>query len=172
VPERTGLAVRQVMIPPRLVLAGIVVVAILLRWSLFSIESGDYRAFVDPWYRHLAENGGFAALGDTFSNYNTPYLVLLAAATYLPIPELVAIKSRLALGLPTHKAGPADRSLGVSRPDQQRLRDTWWRHRWGRWRCRSTRSGLGTRPGLRSRRRRTRRNAWRRARRVQPDRWL
>ena len=92
-PERTGLAVRQVMIPPRLVFAGIVVVAILLRWSLFSIESGDYRAFVDPWYRHLAENGGFAALGDTFSNYNTPYLVLLAAATYLPIPELVAIKS-------------------------------------------------------------------------------
>jgi Gpi18-like mannosyltransferase len=93
VAQRTGLAVRRVLTPPRLVLAGVVVAALVLRWSLFSIESGDYRAFVDPWYRHLAENGGFAALGDTFSNYNTPYLVLLAAATYLPVPELVAIKS-------------------------------------------------------------------------------
>jgi Gpi18-like mannosyltransferase len=93
VSERTGLAIQRVLTPPRLVLAGIVVAALLLRWSLFAVESGDYRAFVDPWYRHLAENGGFAALGDTFSNYNTPYLVLLAAATYLPVPELVAIKS-------------------------------------------------------------------------------
>jgi Gpi18-like mannosyltransferase len=93
VAERTGLAVRRVLTPPRLVLAGIVVAALLLRWSLFSVESGDYRAFVDPWYRHLADNGGFAALDDTFSNYNTPYLVLLAAATYLPVPELVAIKA-------------------------------------------------------------------------------
>jgi hypothetical protein len=82
-PERTGISVRRVLNPPRLVLAGVVVAALVLRWSLFSIESGDYRAFVDPWYRHLAEGGGFAALGDTFSNYNTPYLVLLAAATYL-----------------------------------------------------------------------------------------
>src|SRR5947207_1792835 len=41
----------------------------------------------------FAVNGGFAALGETFSNYNTPYLVLLAAAIYLPVPELVAIKS-------------------------------------------------------------------------------
>jgi Gpi18-like mannosyltransferase len=93
VSERTGLAIQRVLTPPQLVLTGIVVAALLLRWSLFAVESGDYRAFVDPWYRHLAENGGFAALGDTFSNYNTPYLVLLAAATYLPVPELVAIKS-------------------------------------------------------------------------------
>ena len=79
-PDRTGAAGRRVVVP-EVFLAGIVAAALLLRWSLFSIESGDYRAFVDPWYRHLAENGGFAALGDTFSNYNTPYLVLLAAAT-------------------------------------------------------------------------------------------
>jgi Gpi18-like mannosyltransferase len=93
VAERIGLAVRRAVTPPRVVLASIVVAALLLRWSLFSVESGDYRGFVDPWYRHLADNGGFAALGDTFSNYNTPYLVLLAGATYLPVPELVAIKS-------------------------------------------------------------------------------
>ena len=88
-----GVALRRIPTRPRLALAAIVLVSLVLRWCLFSIQSGDYRAFVDPWYRHLAENGGFAALGDTFSNYNTPYLVLLAATTYLPVPELVAIKS-------------------------------------------------------------------------------
>jgi Gpi18-like mannosyltransferase len=81
VPERIGLAGRRVLTPQRSVLAGIVVAALLLRWILFPVESGDYRAFVAPWYRHLAANGGFAALRDTFSNYNTPYLVLLAATT-------------------------------------------------------------------------------------------
>ena len=78
---------------PYLVLAVVVVGALLLRWSLLSVTSGDYRAFLDPWYRHLADNGGFAALEDNFSNYNTPYLTLLAAVTYLPIPEQTAIKS-------------------------------------------------------------------------------
>lgn len=78
--------------PQRLVLAALLVVGVVLRWQLVSIETSDYRAFLDPWYTHLAENGGFAALKDNFSNYNTPYLVLLAALTYLPIPQLLGIK--------------------------------------------------------------------------------
>ena len=31
----------------------------------------------DPWFRHLVDRDGFAGLADEFSNYNTPYLVLL-----------------------------------------------------------------------------------------------
>ena len=56
-------------------------------------QSGDYRAFLLPWYSHLVDAGGFAGLADAFSNYNTPYLVLLAALTYLPVDPLVGIKA-------------------------------------------------------------------------------
>ena len=75
-----------------LVLVAITVLALAVRWTMLGEQSGDYRAFLDPWYRHLAQSG-FAGLGDEFSNYNTPYLVLLAAVTYLPVPELVGIKA-------------------------------------------------------------------------------
>ena len=88
-PQRT---LTSVLTPQRLALAALLGLGIVLRWQLVSIQTSDYRAFLDPWYSHLAENGGFAALRDSFSNYNTPYLVLLAALTYLPIPQLVGIK--------------------------------------------------------------------------------
>ena len=66
----------------------------VIRWQFVDFQSGDYRAFLDRWYAYLAENGGFAALqGQLFSNYNTPYLALLAITTYLPVPEIVAIKA-------------------------------------------------------------------------------
>jgi len=81
-----------VVTTPRLVLLAVTVLGLLLRWQLVDIQSGDYRAFLDPWYAHLADAGGFAGLGDSFSNDNTPYLVLLAALTYLPITPLIAIK--------------------------------------------------------------------------------
>ncbi len=69
------------------------VVMVAIRIPLLSAVSGDYTAFVGPWYDHLKNNGGFAAVGDNFSNYNPPYLYLLAATTYLPIPKMIAIKS-------------------------------------------------------------------------------
>ena len=66
----------------------------VIRWQFVDFQSGDYRAFLDRWYAYLAENGGFAALRDgSFSNYNTPYLALLAITTYLPVPKIVAIKA-------------------------------------------------------------------------------
>lgn len=47
---------------------------------------------LDPWFRrHLSEQG-FAGLADEFSNYNTPYLVLLWLATKLSVSQIVAIK--------------------------------------------------------------------------------
>jgi Gpi18-like mannosyltransferase len=67
--------------------------AIILRVSLYPVESMDYRAFLDVWYNYIQSNGGFAALKDNFSNYNTPYLYLLAIASYTPIPAIVAVKT-------------------------------------------------------------------------------
>ena len=75
------------------VLAALLVVGLAVRVPMLSEQSGDYRAFLLPWYEHLVDAGGFAGLGDSFSNYNTPYLVLLAALTHLPVDPLVGIKA-------------------------------------------------------------------------------
>ena len=67
--------------------------AIALRVSLYHVVTSDYTAFLSQWYDFIQTHGGFAALKYNFSNYNTPYLYLLALTTYLPIPKLVAIKT-------------------------------------------------------------------------------
>ncbi|MGI3782638.1 MAG: glycosyltransferase 87 family protein [Janthinobacterium lividum] len=75
------------------VLAVLLVAGLAARVPMLTEQSGDYRAFLLPWYDHLLQAGGFAGLADSFSNYNTPYLVLLAAVTYLPVPPMVAVKA-------------------------------------------------------------------------------
>jgi Gpi18-like mannosyltransferase len=67
--------------------------AIALRVSLYHIETSDYTTFLSRWYDFIQSHGGFAALKYNFSNYNTPYLYLLALTTYLPVPKIVAIKT-------------------------------------------------------------------------------
>src|SRR5947209_1247599 len=67
--------------------------SLMLRVSLYNVETGDYTAFLSPWYDFLQAHGGFAALKYNFSNYNPPYLYLLALASYTPIPKIVAIKT-------------------------------------------------------------------------------
>lgn len=67
--------------------------AIALRISLYHIETSDYTVFLTRWYAYIQTHGGLAALKDNFSNYNIPYLALLALLTYLPIPQLIAIKT-------------------------------------------------------------------------------
>ena len=67
--------------------------AIALRVSLYHVETSDYTFFLSQWYDFIQSHGGFAALKYNFSNYNTPYLSLLALTTYLPIPKLIAIKT-------------------------------------------------------------------------------
>lgn len=92
-PLSTGPGLRRWASPQTAVLAVLVIAALILRWSLFDVVSGDYRSFLSNWYAHLASAGGYAGLGDEFSNYNTPYLVLLATLTYLPVDPLVGIKA-------------------------------------------------------------------------------
>ncbi len=69
------------------------VLTLVLRISLYSIETSDYTIFVSQWYDFIQTHGGFAAFKYNFSNYNVPYLYLLALTTYLPIPKLIAIKT-------------------------------------------------------------------------------
>lgn len=72
--------------------AGVIFLALLLRLSLLTHETSDYRDFISPWYDYIDNNGGFGALRDNFSNYTPPYLYLLALATSLPFPKLIAVK--------------------------------------------------------------------------------
>src|SRR5689334_2967848 len=74
------------------VLGLLFVLAIVLRASLYHVITSDYTAFVSRWYKYIKTHNGFAAFKDDFYNYNPPYLYLLAIATYLPVPELIAIK--------------------------------------------------------------------------------
>ena len=65
------------------------VVAVGIRVALFGQISGDYTAFMGPWYQFIDTQGGLAALRFNFANYNPPYLYLLAAATALFAPSVV-----------------------------------------------------------------------------------
>ena len=67
--------------------------ALIIRAFYFDIESDDYTVFLAPWTQFFRDNGGFAALADFPGNYNPPYMYLLAAFSYLDIPELYLIKS-------------------------------------------------------------------------------
>lgn len=91
VPTDGGPAVVRRRLLPSSVLGLLVLVALGVRWVFVDVQSGDYRSFLDPWFQHLATNG-FAGLAEEFSNYNTPYLVLLWLATKLPVSQIVAIK--------------------------------------------------------------------------------
>lgn len=66
-----------------LLLAAGVLLAILLRYTLLFVRSGDYRAFLKPWWDFIVRKGNFAALQYDFADYNVPYLYLLAAGSVL-----------------------------------------------------------------------------------------
>lgn len=66
--------------------------ALALRLSLFGFQSGDYVSHLELWYDYIQSHGGFAALGDNFTNYTPPYLYLVWLATKLPVEKLYAVK--------------------------------------------------------------------------------
>ncbi len=77
----------------RLILAAGTILALALRYSLFPYESRDYTGFLSGWYDFIAEHG-FGAFAHNFSNYNPPYLYMMAVVIYIfPfLPKIVAIK--------------------------------------------------------------------------------
>ena len=66
--------------------------ALSLRLSLFSFQSGDYVSHLGPWYDYIQTHGGFSSFRDSFSNYTPPYLYLVWLATKLPVEKLYAVK--------------------------------------------------------------------------------
>lgn len=62
------------------------------RFYLFSIKSGDYNSFLEPWYNLIWDNGGFKAVGMDIGDYMPTYYYILAILTYIPIKPLITIK--------------------------------------------------------------------------------
>ncbi|WP_405593607.1 hypothetical protein [Streptomyces sp. NBC_01092] len=75
-----------------LAVATIAVVALIARFAFLDHKSEDYADFYRRWYLFIENNGGYGALRHQFSNYNVPYLYLLATTVWLKIPPLVAVK--------------------------------------------------------------------------------
>lgn len=76
-----------------LAVLAIVATAVAVRLPIFGFESDDYRVFLSSWIQFIESNGGFSALEFKFSDYNMPYLYILAALTYIPaVSPLVGIK--------------------------------------------------------------------------------
>ena len=69
-------------------LSGLAVLALLVRWVGHDEITPDMRTFV-AWYTAL---DGFPGLGKEVGNYNAPFLYLLAALHYLPGPAIIKIK--------------------------------------------------------------------------------
>ena len=67
--------------------------ALIIRYYFFNIESDDYKVFLLPWTKHFAESNAFSGLKTTDSNYNVPYLYLLLFISKLNINYLFSIKA-------------------------------------------------------------------------------
>ncbi|MGH3549127.1 MAG: hypothetical protein ACRDQU_13655 [Pseudonocardiaceae bacterium] len=76
-----------------LVVAIVVLGGFAIRASFFGYQTTDYDTYFKSWYEYIAQHGGFSALKYDFANYNVPYLYLLAALTYVPVPALFGIKA-------------------------------------------------------------------------------
>lgn len=69
-----------------------VALSLYLRLLLLDHQTHDYQTFLAQWAAFFRDNGGFAALKEPVGNYNVPYLYILAALSYLPVPDLYLIK--------------------------------------------------------------------------------
>ncbi|MCL2081268.1 MAG: conjugal transfer protein TraL [Oscillospiraceae bacterium] len=72
-------------------IAVISLAALALRLAFFDAVTQDYNNFLLPWMNEFRE-GGFLALRTTSSNYNLPYLYILALLSYVPVNDLYLIK--------------------------------------------------------------------------------
>ncbi len=66
--------------------------ALLIRIFCLDHITADYVSFLSRWLSFLRENGGFSAIGTIASDYNVPYLYLLAGLSYIELPGLFLIK--------------------------------------------------------------------------------
>ncbi|GIJ67666.1 hypothetical protein [Virgisporangium ochraceum] len=84
-------AIRAVPPAERLILAGLVVLAVLVRVVGRNYVTTDLVVFRD-WYDQLWAAGGITGLREPIGNYNAPFLYLLVVAGFLPGSTLLKIK--------------------------------------------------------------------------------
>ncbi|MET9316365.1 glycosyltransferase 87 family protein [Kribbella sp. NPDC003505] len=93
----------------------VVLVAVAVRVPFLDYRSGDYIRYLGPWSTFIETHGGFRALEHEFSNYNAPYLCLMAAASYLPWSSLLSVKL-ISLGFELLLAWNVHRLLALRHP--------------------------------------------------------
>lgn len=92
--ESKPLNTEQVRFAGKMLVVAIVILGgLAIRADFFGHQSGDYTIYFKPWYEFITQHGGFSALKYDFANYNVPYLYLLAALTYIPVPALFGVKA-------------------------------------------------------------------------------
>lgn len=71
----------------------ITIIALIIRFEFYDTKNYDYIHFLKPWFDYLKANGGIRAIDSIISDYNVPYLTILAILTYIPINSLYLIKT-------------------------------------------------------------------------------
>lgn len=75
----------------KLIYLAVSVLGVLLRYALRNDISGDYRAFLAPWYDTI-QKLGIGALGVQVGDYNLPYQSWILLMTLFPVKALYAYK--------------------------------------------------------------------------------
>lgn len=76
-----------------LFLTAILLLAIVAKYFAYNYKSGDYEAFLKPWYDKIIELGKIKSLKYKIGDYNVPYMFILAIFSYIPISPLILIKT-------------------------------------------------------------------------------
>ena len=82
---------RKIIDKKAIVMIGVILISILIKYFFFSFESGDYKRFLFKWYNILSEEGLMSVVNG-LGNYNPPYLTLLYLLTFLPGAPIIKIK--------------------------------------------------------------------------------
>lgn len=71
----------------------ITVLALVARYYLIPLVTGDYQYCLLPWFEDLKNNGGITAIGRDIGDYTPMYLYILAILTYIPVHSVITIKT-------------------------------------------------------------------------------
>jgi Gpi18-like mannosyltransferase len=76
-----------------IVVATWILMALVLRYIFFPVESYDMRGFLEPWYDFFVAHGQFKAFEFPFYDYAPGYMYLISLSTFFTwIPKIAAIK--------------------------------------------------------------------------------
>ncbi|AGX45158.1 hypothetical protein CLOBY_41020 [Clostridium saccharobutylicum] len=66
--------------------------AFIIRVNFLDIKSSDYDVYICKWGEYLANHNGFLGIASINSDYNVPYLYILASLTYVPLNYMFKVK--------------------------------------------------------------------------------